>query len=235
MGEAFTDNIPEILTAMGFDTKTALKSMNIQCVNSIENFINQNRNHHQGILEGTKYENTEIFKFLPGHCALILALPEYIQALSSVLGRKRKHSETIDHPQSSSVDHPSTLVVDGDKIDDNIKTKIKEQLINKINNFSTKRNINVKIYDNHILNFRYENNSYKCLVQCTACAKSVPCKYIKHWVCGNFETHIKTHSAQHSEEYEVQDNQTLRLIEKSPSTKIARIDNNIELHRILNI
>lgn len=242
LGEAFNDNIPEILTAAGFDTKTSLKSMNIQCITAIENFINQNKNQYQEILKGTKYENTEIFKFLPGHCALILSLPEYIQALSSknVRGKKRKHCETIDHPPSSNTDHPSAHI-DGAEIDVNVKTKIKQELINKINNFSTNKNINVQIQDHHILNFRCEDDSYKCSVQCSVCEKIVPCKYNTHWVCGNFETHLKKHSipctGQYNlESYEVQDNSSLKLIAKNqhPQIAITRIGNNKDLYEVLN-
>lgn len=234
MGEAFTDNIPDILIKAGFDTKTALKSMNSQNITLIENFINENKENCQKILEGTKYENTEIFKFLPGHCALLLSLPEYVQSLNSknVRGKKRKHCETLDHPQSSNADHPS---VDGVEIDDNIKIQIKQQLIKKINNFATNKKLSVKIDENNISNFRFENKSWKCSVRCSACTKIVPCTYVTHWICGNFETHLKKHPNQHFvEEFEVQEDNTLRPIGEIASTAITRIGNHKGLQQILN-
>lgn len=231
MGEAFTDNIPEILTTVGFDTKTALKSMNNQCITSIENFVNQNKSHFQDTLKGTKYENAENFKFLPGHCALILSLPQYVEALSSKnrRGKKRKHCETLDHPQSNNADHPDADIIN------NIDDSVKILLINKINNYAMKKKLNIKIDDNSILNFRHENNSYKCSVQCSVCEKTVPCQYVKHWVCGNFETHIKKHLGQQSvEEYEVQDDNQLQLMGHSSITNITRVTNQLPLQQFLN-
>lgn len=236
MGEKFTDNIPNILTQVGFDTKSAIKTLSNQTITSIENYINDNRDLFQEFFTGTRYENVAQFKFLPGHCAVILSLPKYIETLTTKnRGKKRKHCEISDHPQSSTTssttDHPgadSAVNSVGDGVD-----KIKTKLINKIKHFATKKNLNIEIDESSILNFRFENDSYKCAVKCSVCDKVVPCTFVKHWVCGNFETHIKKHSDQIVEEYLVEDDNSIQLFGNSRPT-ISRISNTQHLQQYIN-
>lgn len=76
IGEKIEDNILEILSEAGFNTKFALLSIDDTSIKSIENHTYANPNSFTDILKGTKYEKLEIFKFLPSHISVILRLPK---------------------------------------------------------------------------------------------------------------------------------------------------------------
>lgn len=62
----------------------------------------------------------------------------------------------------------------------------------------------------------------------------MPCTYaINHWVCGNFQAHIKTHITH--EEYEVTDDNTLQKTNgESNALKITRSQNYLEINKVLS-
>lgn len=237
-GEKFPDNISDILITAGFDNKTAIKSFtNRENIPIIENYVNENPLKFTEILKGTKYEHSTQFKFLPGHIALLSGLPEYLLKLNTKKQVKVKNNCTenkqleeqinTNSDQSNSNHNPE---FNGEPDTNDIK-KIQQNLLKKINNYSTKKNIGILIAEENITNFRFENQSFKCLVKCPKCTKLVSCTYGTFWFCGNFQAHLKTHIT--VEVYEVNEHNRLTKIDDRNSS-IVRIANKSQLDRILS-
>lgn len=240
-GENFPDNICEILVAAGFDSKTAIKSfVNPTIFPVIENYVNENPLKFAEILKGTKYEHSTPFKFLPGHIALLSNLPEYLQKLNTKKQVKVKNSCRENTNQFTNSEQSNNLADNNensevnDEQDLNIKNKLRQALLKKINNFSTKKNIGVEFADENITNFRFENQTYKCVVQCPKCNRPVPCNYTSFWTCSNLQAHLKTHIIVENnvETYEVDENNRLAQIDKRNGL-IVRIADTHELNSIL--
>lgn len=168
-----------------------------------------------------------MFKFLPGHVALLCSLPE-LHAESTTKKQEKKHSRkrlhsTLDHPRSESREINSTEIDDA--------AVFRKRLISKINKFTACKKIIVEIDDTFISHFRLENNSYKCLLRCYYCNKEIPCNYDSYWICGNYQAHLKKCN-QNVEVYEV--NPLNNKLEKPIS--ILEKDNNRKelLNDVLN-
>lgn len=106
IGEKLDDNISEILTKAGFNSKATVLAIKPQSIETIEEFVNGNRDTFFELFQNTKYEHCETFKLLPGHAALILSLPDVCKEFTSEKqkGRqlkKRRHSECSDHPDET--------------------------------------------------------------------------------------------------------------------------------------
>lgn len=242
-GDKFKDNLIGILTEAGYDTKSAIKTLNSDKISDIERHVNHNRDRYRDILKKTRYENCEVFQFLPGHTALILTLPEYIPQLQSqttkkIVPRKRKHSESepSDHP--SSQNHEPANEINNSSIEDHTDVfadiaKIRQQLIDKLNKFAQSKQIEWSFNINHIINLRVEDNSVKCRVQCPTCGRKIPCTFVSHWICTNVQAHIKTHII--VEAYELDEQNRLQPINGAAhSQKIIRITNSSGLQKFLN-
>lgn len=242
LNDKFPDNIGKILIEAGFTTKTSISKLSDPSnIKIIEQHVNENPEKYRNILKNTKYENLVKFKFLPGHEAILKAIPGEIVKINEKKEQKkvqkRRHSETA--PVNPQIDSGrSDLENDVNEIAD-IETskKIKHDLINKIKNFGSKKQIPVgELSKANLLNFRCEDTVFKCKVQCPHCEKSVPCHRKKaYWLCGNFTAHLKTH---HIEHYEVHEDHTVSKITKRPHAKLNIIKitkpNDTELNDILN-
>lgn len=77
MNEKIPDDIKQILEQSGYETESSLLCINNENIADIETFANENR----AILQNTSYENTNKFKFKPGHKLIILQLPNQIKLL----------------------------------------------------------------------------------------------------------------------------------------------------------
>lgn len=196
---------------------------------------------------GTKYENFSEFEFLPGHRVLLLSLPEYIrnfETTNAIEIRKRRFKTLEDHPQRNSVDHPQRNSIDHpvlnpdeeknadvseqkEESSEQFYDNIRQLLVKKINDFAAKKNLGLKITKDSIIDFRVESNScFKCSVQCPFCVRKVPCNYNSHWVCGNLQSHLKTHFTY--DEIEVESSSEIIT-----ATKIAKIANINEINKFL--
>lgn len=92
--------IEKILNDTGFDSEIALLELNEVNILNIEEFVQKN----PVILKETIYENRIPFKFLPGHRALLLAIPNRLNNLK-VPKKKNKTSAksfSIDRKNSTS-------------------------------------------------------------------------------------------------------------------------------------
>lgn len=213
-----------------------MKSSSIQL---IENYVNANRDSFNRILKRTKYEKLEIFSFLPGHVALILSLPEFAKLITPKQRslKKIKYSETRSETTNEGANEHHTRSELGEtaateKLDEAI---IRERLISKINKFTISKQIVAEINENHIIDFRYEDNSFKCSVHCVFCGKKIPCKYVKYWLCGNYQAHLKKHDSEqiNINQFELDIDGTSETV----STSIIKINNSrIELiDNVLNL
>lgn len=204
-------------------------------MSALEKFVNKHRVRFDRILKGTKYENSVEFEFLPGHTALILSLPAYVNELESTnlskksTVRKRRFSKTEDHPENISV---GGISADVDK-NEAERSEIRQQLINKINNFATDK-FAVVLAQEHIIDFHYkENSGFKCKVQCPLCERKVPCNFITHWKWGNIKTHLATHFTQ--EEYVVIESENNQhSVISAPNVKISKLANMNEISEMLD-
>lgn len=228
----------------GYSTKAAVKSLNEKYINSIEIFVNKHPERFQQFLKGTKYENASEFEFLPGHTAILLALPKYINEFDknntskkNTGSQKRKFSEIEDHPRS-----PHDEQINADAIVDVDETEseqsqsheiIREILIKKISHFAKNKNIRADVTQSSIKDFHSEGDScFKCSVQCSFCDRKIPCHYKPHhWKCGNFESHLKKHFTY--EEIIIQPKNQLQISNGQPTSKIAKFANLSEISSYL--
>lgn len=248
-GVKFKDNICDILIATGFDSKTAMKSFsNPQTFSQIEKYINENQLKFTEILKGTKYENSNPFKFLPGHITLLSSLPELLtelktnKAKANELQLEQSNQNSIQLADNSQNIEPSNQCDEHDTNQNSYDTEkiqdLKKRLVKKINDFSSKKNIGIVITEDNIKNFRVVNQLYKCSVQCPKrkCPKVVPCNFEKNWSCGNFQSHFKWHKSVEAsvEEYEVNEDNILEKVSHT-SMNIVRISNGSHLKSLSNL
>lgn len=248
-GEKFHDNLNEILSLAGFDSKTAIKSLSKpQNIVNIEKYINENRKKFENILKGTKYEHLQPFSFLPGHLALLSGLPDYLVDLET---KKRKGVKTTEKKLLITDDvetktYPGKIDQTEDELipetitDENLPdTKTIQQLfLAKIKTYSERKNILVEISDENILNFRQEGGEFKCVVQCSVCSKKISCKYLKNWIWPNLQSHLKSHLQSTFELYEIDADNTVNKLDQrnAPESIVRLIDkNDSSMNSILNV
>lgn len=65
----------QILNLVGYDNPIAIKGLNTETVLEIEKYVNENLND---VLVNSIYSNMKEFSFLPGHKAILLSLPSYV-------------------------------------------------------------------------------------------------------------------------------------------------------------
>lgn len=97
LGEPFPKVLIYILTESGYDSKAALTHFKCEDITYIEEFFNKNYERLCSGLLGSKYENIQPFKILPGHCVFLQNIPTY---LKQDLKRDRPISNAV---QNSSI------------------------------------------------------------------------------------------------------------------------------------
>lgn len=166
-------------------------------------------------------------------------MPEYLLELKTKKKSKKKE-EHIKNKQAEQIDRNSVQLnniqnaeTNGERDTDECSydtEKLRQDLIKKINSFSQKKKFSVSIAEENILNFRFENQSFRCTLQCPKCNKLVPCNYVTNWICGNFQSHLKSHVT--VELYEVNDNNILEKVHQV-NPKIVRLADKSQLKNIL--
>lgn len=195
LGEKLPDNIGQILSLCGFSCRASIRNLNDNSyIRLIERYVNENRDKFNSVFEKTVYKNSNEFKFLPGHEALLQALPQELEKIEKKIRvrRKRRYSETEEQPTVQQTEFNCADTVD----DSQTKSKkIKQKLIDRVNSFAAKKNELIeKFSENNITNFRFENSVYKCSASCLYCQKVIPCNHNStYWECGNYTTHLATH------------------------------------------
>lgn len=86
----------------GYDTMLSLQSISVETVNRIEKHVNEHRNIIQDIncCHETFYKQQTVFKFLPGHCDLLITLSS---ALSKTRSKIDFNSGTQNESKCESV------------------------------------------------------------------------------------------------------------------------------------
>lgn len=130
----------------------------------------------------------EVPKFKPGHRILIIAISKKAkQFLKDKLSTKKNDTEA------------STLEIVEILTPEEINN-IRATLINKLNSSAQQNGLNIKFTENeisaietYISHSQSATNkpSYKCIVKCALCQKSVPCTHNGHWQTSNLESHLK--------------------------------------------
>lgn len=93
MGERIPERVIWILKSTGFDQKYSLREITTDCIVSIEEFINNNRNVISGIPKESVYSKIHPFKLLPGDRRFIENIPKYIEQLDDTETTKWNLSE----------------------------------------------------------------------------------------------------------------------------------------------
>lgn len=74
---------------------------------------------------------------------------------------------------------------------------IKVNLLNRLNSYMQKSEFGLGFYrgfqNEHILEFRKVNDTFKCKVLCPACNTAHSCLFRTNWVMSNFTNHVRTH------------------------------------------
>lgn len=159
-----------ILTETGFDNKISISTLNEKNIEEIEKYVNKKKD----ILQNSKvYTESDVFEFKPGHRSLILSLPKKFAEYTQSEKNKPKSNNNLKNSKS----------------DD----QLKNELISKLEIFSTKRKLNLKFTPNFVTDFIKENHCYRCRIKCPLCPKKFTCTYVSHWAASNFEAHVKSH------------------------------------------
>lgn len=164
----------------GYDSASTIKFLDEENIKKIEIFYN---NHYEIIsndLKGSAYENRLPFELLPGHRALISSLPGFLNASNSAAKRKNKNNTQRSKPVEVAENTEST------------STKLKEELLSKLDAYALKKELKFEFNTESIQNFHFDESSkeFKCSVKCFQCNKITPCSYTTHWYISNLIKHI---------------------------------------------
>lgn len=86
VGESIPMCIKKILLCCGYDTMLSLENISVETVNRIEKHVNEHLRHivqEFDCCHGTFYKEQTTFKFLPGHCDLLITLSRTLSKLDS--------------------------------------------------------------------------------------------------------------------------------------------------------
>lgn len=76
-GDKFSEDLEYILKESGFENEQSLLGINMEIINDIEKYLNENKS----ILQNTSFKNVADFSFKPGQKAFLLALPNQIKQM----------------------------------------------------------------------------------------------------------------------------------------------------------
>lgn len=183
------------MTNAGYDRLNALKLIDEEKIDVIENFLNTNRQYVNDLTccFSERYKSIEIFKFVPGHKAIILAIPTIIEKMSVA---KTQAKTKPSHVTKSTTSSNSASI-------ENEEIRSDEEVIgNLISNLSNYlRKCGFEIQDGLIsgLNiqdferiFNEDGFTCKCIFSCPFCAKIIPVRYKRFWLSSNITKHFKT-------------------------------------------
>lgn len=91
-GEQIPKSLIYILSESGFSSTFALKTLNSNTIIKIEKYFEKNYDKLSSGLIGSIYEEIRPFEIIPGHCAIILSLPSYVDQVknSATLSEKQQ-------------------------------------------------------------------------------------------------------------------------------------------------
>lgn len=180
LGRKYPQFIKDILEANGLDNSLSFDLINPELVDNLEKFVEDNKS----FIQNTPYEDiTSQFRFLIGHRLLILDIPikyrEFVEYKNNQRLIQKEKLSALKGTDKENASEPSEI--------------IKHLLLNKLNEFTGKHQLNTEIGSDHIENFIIKNDDARCEVKCPYCDKRIPCNYNSHWKTSNFYKHIKSH------------------------------------------
>lgn len=216
----------KILEANGFDHALAIKQLDIENIKVIESNTTENLQH---ILKDSVYEHNSTFKFLPGHKAAVLALPDLIVAYIV----KANVSSNVNLNQRSAINYSNQENIDIST--EEFKDNLVKTLIQKVEKYSKKIELNVStLTDENISSIetctsRAGATVYKCSVKCPICELKIPCIFDKNWKISNFEKHLKDF---HANGKGVSKKSTAEKLTEGNSQNVGNgLENNSIIHR----
>lgn len=182
IGEKFPECVKILLKKYGYDRLNSLSMIDEVRISEIETHLQENRdswNDELNCCNSTHYGRVTIFRFLPGHRATILSIPDKIRQLTGlkrVIAVDRLQEEHKDRSDEEAV---QSLVTNIMKYAEKQGFPLNDELIN-INN--------VQDFErgDGMVNF-----VYKCRFICPFCDKKFSLKFQKFWQTSNITTHLK--------------------------------------------
>lgn len=176
-GKKFPNCIKAILTKSGYDNIYAVEAINEENILKIEQFLSENKHLLKNTVYDKNSDKSAPFKFLPGHRAIILELPNKIEEFN-----KKADKTPSDTPPSQISD------VSPEHVD-----QLKELLIGKFINYSKNIEFEQKLDKENLTEFKQIGAKFQCRVKCPICPKDFLCNYKTYWAISNIQAHIKKH------------------------------------------
>lgn len=174
--------VKNTLLLSGYDTLISLSAIDEKQLVNLEEHVNQNRNIFDGLdcCFSDIYRNQQVFRYVPGHKAIILKIPEQIK---EILGKEKKSKTRKTKPLDRLI---SVLIRQLNKYPSKVGYPVPIGVISETN-----------IQD--IQSEAQEDGStvHKCIFSCPFCDKNVPVIYKRYWWASNATKHLKIHVDEH--------------------------------------
>lgn len=180
-GDKYPNCVKDLLTLVAYDTIHSLNEINQQRLEEIEQFLTSQKEFIQKLncCRSDYYKSLEVFKFLPGHATIILALPDQINQMENAKGAKQLEFKKKKSDQELKENLVENLMTYSAKLG----FQFPKGVINERNIQQFERNADASA-DNYIC---------KCIFSCPFCPKTISTKFIKYWISGNITAHLKKH------------------------------------------
>lgn len=204
-------HLKTILVATGFDNEWSVLNINQDNLNTIEDFVNANKN----IINGTKYENRETFHFDIGDKTVILSLPQHLNKIINEQLKVKGDKKQVNVDSLERNFDPATS---------------KTELWCKISKYLSNKQTVFDLAETNILSCSISNKIIRCIVECPRCNAKITCVKQSTWRFWNLIKHIAKHSNQAERRAEIVEfSETGAAI----SSVVHRINNEDDLNRIL--
>lgn len=163
------------------------------------------------------YANQEKFEFLPGHKKLILGLRNRVKDFIDSNSKPSSKPKDLVETSTKKTVETSNNTTETESISESVELlseeeleNLKKELVARLNR-TAKSNTGILFTENNIIgtvdayistNSRVTATriaSYKCVVKCTHCDKTVPCTFNKRWETSNLEAHLQKHTSTQEE------------------------------------
>lgn len=236
LSEEIPAGLEYILENAGFDSLNSISSITEEDILEIEKYTNENKE----VLGQTTYSipANEVFKLKPGHKKFLLNLPTALKKKQKESEEKVKQKEPVRRQNrqlieinenvriGETVREQQIQIIDINENAEIQETKLKEQLINKVVNFSLKFNVQITFDEDlntTISQYHREGDIVRCKINCPfVCTAKYSCLYNKYWMISSFESHLKKHfvklNGQETESEEIQEKENKKTAPTSLQT-----------------
>lgn len=158
--------IKNILIETAFDTAASLRAIKKCTIEVIENFVNDRTDLLKGTSDNSGNLKNIPFKFLIGHEALILRLPNDVEEYLLSKNERKKEFPAID--------------------------ELKKLFITRIKNFTENKHIELTLNPEDLSKFTNNKSCVKCVANCPICSSKIDCTYSTSWKISDYCKHIVT-------------------------------------------